>query len=220
MKILALEFSSERRSVAIAEGAEPGQVTILGYGCQAGSGQTHALGLVEAALRQAGIEREAIGCVAVGLGPGSYTGIRLAIALAQGWHLARGVRLLGVGSFDAVAAQAQAAGLRGQVQVVADAQRNEFYVATYQLTATDVRLVQPLRLATAQQIQQCAQAEELVVGPEAGRVVPNGQTLFPDAATLARLAAGRTDFVSGQHLEPIYLRPTTFVKAPPPRADV
>ena len=32
---------------------------------------------------------------------------------------------------------------------------------------------------------------------------------------LATLAAGRTDFVSGQKLEPIYLRETTFVKAPP-----
>jgi len=36
------------------------------------------------ALKQAGLEREAIDCIAVGLGPGSYTGIRSAIALAQG----------------------------------------------------------------------------------------------------------------------------------------
>ena len=38
-----------------------------------------------------------------------------------------------------------------------------------------------------------------------------------DQLTIARLAATRTDYVSGDKLEPIYLRETTFVKAPPPR---
>jgi len=38
-----------------------------------------------------------------------------------------------------------------------------------------------------------------------------------DAATLAQLASGRTNFVAGERLEPIYLRETKFVKAPPPR---
>ncbi len=41
--------------------------------------------------------------------------------------------------------------------------------------------------------------------------------VFPRAATLGQLAAGRADFVSGEKLEPIYLRETKFVKAPPPR---
>ena len=46
---------------------------------------------------------------------------------------------------------------------------------------------------------------------------PGSRTLFPRAATLGRFALRRTDFVSGEKLEPIYLRPTQFVKAPPPR---
>ena len=64
--------------------------------------------MIESALRQAGLEREEIECIAVGLGPGSYTGIRAAIALAQGWQLARGVKLLGVSSAECLATQAQA----------------------------------------------------------------------------------------------------------------
>ena len=48
--------------------------------------------------------REAIEAIAVGLGPGSYTGIRAAIALAQGWQLAREVKTLGVSSVAAMAA--------------------------------------------------------------------------------------------------------------------
>jgi hypothetical protein len=43
------------------------------------------------------------------------------------------------------------------------------------------------------------------------------RALFPSAATVARLASGRTDFVSGDKLEPVYLRAVSFVKAPPPR---
>ena len=48
----------------------------------------HAFGLVEDALRQAQLDRAQIECLAIGLGPGSYNGMRLAIAVAQGWQLA------------------------------------------------------------------------------------------------------------------------------------
>jgi len=64
--------------------------------------------------------------IAVGLGPGSYTGVRAAIALAQGWQLAREIKLLGVSSVEAIAVQAQAEKIFGRVNVVMDAQRNEF----------------------------------------------------------------------------------------------
>lgn len=204
--------------MAVAVVSDDTQAAELGCAVQTGTLQTGALALVETALRQARVTLEAIEAVVVGLGPGSYTGIRAAIALAQGWQLARGVRLLGLSSFEALAAQAQAAGRRGRVHLVADAQRNEFYLACYELTATTRRLIEPLRLATLQEIQQRVAAKEPVLGPEAGRLLPGGQTLFPEAAALAQVALGRTDFVSGERLEPIYLRPAKFVKAPPPRS--
>lgn len=217
MKILALEFSSERRSVAVAAVSHNTQAKVLGSVADTGALHTKALALVEAALQQTGVALEAIEAVVVGLGPGSYTGIRAAIALAQGWQLARGVRLLGLSSFEALAAQALAAGLRGRVHLVADAQRNEFYLATYDLTAAERHLIEPLRLATLEEIRARLAANEPVLGPEAGQLLPGGRTLFPDAAALAQVAAGRTDFVAGERLEPIYLRPAKFVKAPPPR---
>ena len=77
MKILAVEFSSERRSVAVlAEGR------VLGCAAETGGRTARAFSLIESALREARLEREDIECVAVGLGPGSYAGIRAAIALA------------------------------------------------------------------------------------------------------------------------------------------
>ena len=72
------------------------------------------LALVERALAQANCRREEIAVVAVGLGPGSYTGIRSAIALAQGWQLGRGVKTLGISSVEclALAQVMRKAGLR------------------------------------------------------------------------------------------------------------
>ena len=129
MKMLAFEFSSPQRSVAVCDGA-----AAVGEAIDSSPGNAmQPLALTEQALRQAGLEREQIEGIVIGLGPGSYTGIRAAIALAQGWQLGRGVRLLGVSSAECVAAQAQTDGLPGKVTVVIDAQRGEFYLAGFEI---------------------------------------------------------------------------------------
>jgi tRNA threonylcarbamoyl adenosine modification protein YeaZ len=216
MKILALEFSSPQRSVAAFESRADARPA-CGFACETGGGGVQALSLVEAALREARLEREQIECIAIGLGPGSYAGIRGAISLAQGWQLARDVKLLGASSVECLAAQAQAGGLSGRIHIVIDAQRNEFYLAGYEIKMGVMRMVEPLRLATLAEVEARAGAGDTLVGPEVTRWFPKGQIVFPDAATLARLAAERTDFVPGETLAPIYLRETSFVKAPPPR---
>lgn len=147
MKILALEFSSEQRSVALVEDGR-----VLGEARESAGKHTHAFALIEAALAQARIEREQVDCIAVGLGPGSYMGTRIAIAVAQGWQLARGIKTAGISSADALARQ------------------------------SDKR--------------------------DSG---------FPEARTIAIIAAEQQCFVAADKLEPIYLRQTSFVKAPPSR---
>ena len=90
MKILALEFSSAATQRRRGPGRRRGpRRPRLRRSRRDGRRSTNALGLVEEALRQAQLDREQIECLAIGLGPGSYTGIRSAIALAQGWQLAR-----------------------------------------------------------------------------------------------------------------------------------
>lgn len=163
------------------------------------------------------MEREQIECLVVGLGPGSYTGIRAAISIAQGWQLARGVKLLGVSSAEAIAAEAQAANIHNRVNVVIDAQRQEFYVAGYEISAGGRREISPLRLAGLSDVQELEKAGGVMAGPEVTRWFASGKILFPRAAMLAGLAASRRDFVSGEKLVPIYLRETNFVKAPAPR---
>jgi tRNA threonylcarbamoyl adenosine modification protein YeaZ len=217
MTTLALEFSSPQRSVAVLQGRADSRPQALGEAIETGARSTNALGLVDEALRQAQLEREQIECLAVGLGPGSYTGIRLAIALAQGWQLARPVKLLGISSAACLAAQSQAEGVFGRVHIVIDAQREEFYLASYDLSAESWREVEPLRLVSRAEVQTRQQAGGVLIGPEAARWFAGARVLFPRAATLGQLAAGRSDFVPGEKLEPIYLRETRFVKAPPPR---
>ena len=184
---------------------------------ETGSGATRALSLIDEALRAAKLEREQIDCLAVGLGPGSYTGIRAGIALAQGWQLARGVRLLGISSAECLAAQAQAEGLRGPVNILIDAQRNEFYLTVYEVTAEARREAEPLRIVGLKEIRERERAGGIWIGPEVKSWLPTGRIFFPSAAMLARMAADRTDFISGEQCEPIYLRKADFVKAPPPR---
>ena len=90
--------------------------------------------------------------IAVGLGPGSYTGIRAAIAVAQGWQLARGVKLLGVSSAECLAAQAQAEKIFGRVNVVIDAQRGEFYLATWEISDGGGKEISPLKIVPATEV--------------------------------------------------------------------
>lgn len=238
MKLLALEFSSAQRSVAVVSSLERGTIRELRtpspmadseirviHPYEAGieiieatpGNSMKPLGLVEEALKQAGLEREQIECVAVGLGPGSYTGVRVAIALAQGWQLARGVKLLGISSSECIAAEAQRSGLEGQFCVVVDAQRGEFYLAVYEIGATGLCEIQPLKIVPMADVREREKAGAVIVGPEVARWFTGGRSVFPRAAMLGRLALGRRDFVRGHELEPIYLRETRFVKAPPVR---
>lgn len=215
MKILALEFSSEQRSVAVAEVDATSRV--LAESAIRGERSAPALGLIDAVLRDADVGREDIEAIVIGLGPGSYTGIRIAIALAQGWQLVRGVKLMGLSSAEALAFGACREGLRGHVRMAIDAQRGEFYFASYDLTDTGAREIEPLRLVPRAEIDRHLAAGETIVSPDTDLSVGNARRLFPRASDLAQLTGGRTDCVSGEQLEPIYLRETAFVKAPAPR---
>jgi tRNA threonylcarbamoyladenosine biosynthesis protein TsaB len=203
MMILAFEFSSARRSVALARDG-----TVLSEAAETGGYRvTNAFALTEKVLVDAKVLREEIEVVAVGIGPGSYTGIRAAIALAQGWQLARGVKLLGVSSVECLAAQAQAEKIFGRVNVAVDAQRGEFYLAVWEISELARREMLPLKIVSAEEIETRKLEGDVGVGPDTGRI------LFPSATMVARLAAGRPDFVAGEKLEPIYLRETAFVKS-------
>lgn len=217
MNLLVFEFSSPQRSVAVLAQRGGGSGQEWFEQMESGSGGMQPLKMVEEVLRQAQLEREQIEGIAVGLGPGSYTGIRAALALAQGWHLARALRLIGVSSADSIAAEAFDEGLRGPVAVVIDAQRNELYCGDYELSDSGWSSTQALRVVSAAGVLEARNNGRLLIGPEVTRWFPDGKQIFPRAVAAGKLALAGTTSVAGEKLEPIYLRPTQFVKAPPPR---
>jgi tRNA threonylcarbamoyladenosine biosynthesis protein TsaB len=208
MMILALEFSSTRRSVALAH--HTGLALAEAVESNGGRG-TNALWLIEKVLAAANVPRSKVEVLAVGLGPGSYTGIRAAIAIAQGWQLARGAELLGIRSTDSMAAGAQTEKLFGRVNLVVDAQRGEFYLSAWDISGLARRELSPLRIVTSAELENRKVSGEICAGPDME------QPLFPTATMVAALAQTRSDFVSAKTLEPVYLRETGFVKATPGR---
>jgi hypothetical protein len=74
-----------------------------------------------------------------------------------------------------------------------------------------------LKLATLAEARELEGAGDLLIGPEATRWFPHGQIIFPHSAMLARLARQCSNYLPCEKIEPIYLRETTFVKAPPAR---
>lgn len=105
---------------------------------------------------RAGVAREKIACVCVGRGPGSFTGVRIALATAKGIASALEVGLVGVSSLDAVAWGAWKAAERGELLVVADAMRREVYPVEYRLGEDGAE-----RLTADRVIKAEAFAEEL-----------------------------------------------------------
>jgi tRNA threonylcarbamoyl adenosine modification protein YeaZ len=196
MKILALEFSTLRRSVALTENGallrEADEETRRG-----GS----PFPLIERVL-----QHEIPDALAIGLGPGSYTGIRSALAIAQGWNLSKNVFAAGISSADAIAYEAWSSNLRGEVEIAIDAQRQEIYSTVYLLT--DEGLTQIERL----EIRQAARGRGALLGPHS-----KTHPILPSAKCVGFLAHQRNQFSSPETLEAIYLREPSFVKAPAAR---
>jgi tRNA threonylcarbamoyladenosine biosynthesis protein TsaB len=239
--LLAIDSAGETCSAALWDQARPG---LLGFRMvEPARGQAERLiELVEAVLADAGLRYDALGALAVNHGPGSFTGLRSAVAAARGLALAADLGVLAVSSLEALAA-----GLRpdfsldpmagdspaGEVLAALDARRGEVYAQRF---GPDLRpLPSPLgepRAMPPRAAAAFAVAEPLVgplrlVGSGARLIeaeLPTGvatvvETVPADARLVAlcaarRLAAGERP-VSGFAVRPLYLR-APDVRAPVP----
>ena len=133
MRILAIESSTDLLSVAFLA---DGLVTER----EGERGRSHSdlvLPLVREALGEAGIDLSALDGIAFGAGPGSFTGLRMACGVAQGLAFGAGLRVLGVGSLEALALDAGCE----QVYACVDARMNEAYCAAYRVVRGTVEAV-------------------------------------------------------------------------------
>jgi tRNA threonylcarbamoyladenosine biosynthesis protein TsaB len=118
--------------VALVEGTSFSDATVRGYACHEEPNR-HAeriWGLVDEALSQAGWTKHQIERLAVGVGPGAFTGIRVGLSLAQGLMLGLGIPGVGVGSLRALSVGLSESDARLRV-VLRDARRDEFFLAAY-----------------------------------------------------------------------------------------
>lgn len=223
MKILALEFSSPERGLAVLDDQE-----VRGFAMDRTERGMRVFELITRVLEQARLSPADIECIAVGLGPGSFGGIRTAIAVAQGWQIARGVKLLGVNSadaitrsinsFDGLQLRGPGAPFSGVANIVCDAQRGEVFAARYQIGANAPQALGGFELLSLSEEERRRAAGEIFFKADLGPWRSGHEpVLFADARVVGQMAVGRTDFVSGDQLEPLYLRRAEFVKAPAPK---
>jgi len=118
-RVLAIDTSTSRTSVAIIDGD-----TVLFSGYKDGA-TAHGPSLP--VLVQEGLAVSDVDEVVVGMGPGPFTGLRVGIAFAQSFALARQIPVRGVCSLDAIAAQVN----EPDFIVTVDARRKEVYWARY-----------------------------------------------------------------------------------------
>ncbi len=170
-------------------------------------------------LAQAGIKKSQLDAIAVGRGPGAFTGVRLAIALVQGMAMALEKPVLPVSTLAALAMQAS-----GNETILAaiDARMGEIYLGCFQ--RDDDGLVSPICAETlvspdapALPGAACwqgvgtgfAASQSALQTAMAGRLVRCDANALPHAGDIARLAARawqRGEAMAPDHLEPAYLR--------------
>ena len=136
-KILAFDTANESIAIAIGE-IVYGDINLLASSQVSAhrASNTKLLPETKQLFDKNQISVDDLCCVCAGRGPGSFTGVRIALATAKGIATGLGVGLVGINTLDAVAWRVWESGYRGHVYVVADAMRKEIYPALYKLDNT------------------------------------------------------------------------------------
>ena len=211
---LALETSRREASLALALGD-----TLCGEELDGRSHASDLLPRLEALLARIGVERvagrHAFRAVFVGLGPGSYTGLRVGIATAQALARASGALLYGLCSFEALAFAELAPG--ESASVAFDARAGRFYHARYRRTAQGLEVLAPPAALRAAELAECCAPGGRILAhaglAEAAGLAPGvaariESTARPSARALLALGRARVErgeLHAAQALEPLYL---------------
>jgi tRNA threonylcarbamoyladenosine biosynthesis protein TsaB len=213
VKLLAIETATEACSVAVFIDGEvrarfevaPRRHTDL------------VLPWADELLAEAGIARTQLDAIAVGRGPGAFTGVRLAVALAQGLALALDRPVLPVSTLAALAWPARRAD--GSILAAIDARMGEVYAGWFRAEGQGLHAIGPEWMAAPGAIDV---DEDKLVGVGTGFAAAEGAlaeallprllscdpTALPHASDLVRIAA--LDFAAGRAIAPDALYPPTL----------
>ncbi|MBO8126288.1 MAG: tRNA (adenosine(37)-N6)-threonylcarbamoyltransferase complex dimerization subunit type 1 TsaB [Firmicutes bacterium] len=218
MNLLAFDSSTPVGSVAVLSGGEVKAELTLSV---QRTHSEHLMPAVEEVVAASGLNLEQLDALAVGTGPGSYTGIRIALGTAMGIGYALNLPVVGIPTLDTLAMAVWPA--PGVVVSLLDARRNEVYCGIYRTKPRPPYLIQQEEPAVEKltSLPQKVQGEPVTfVGPGAllhqetleelfgdrASIVPSGLA-YPQAGRLGLLAEARIgDAVSVFALKPLYLR--------------
>ncbi len=229
MRILALDTSTRTASVAVLGGVREVEIDHA-----VGSHSDDLVALIDRALADAGLKLADLDGIAVGAGPGSFTGLRIAMATAKGLCFASGLPLWPVSSLaalaldgvDTLAAADPPEETAGALFVpLLDARRDEMFAGLYRSDGGRVIAVAPdavipvadVAAAVADALSRTASTRAILLGDTggshaaalaaAGELVAGARTT-PSARSVGRLAAlgDRTDALKVG--TPVYIRPS------------
>src|SRR5882762_4586919 len=220
--ILGLDTSTQIASLAIVAG---GRVA----GSMAVPVSSHGAALprvVDDLLSSAGFKIRDLAAIAVGIGPGSFTGLRIGLSYAKGLAMASGCALTGVPGFDAMAMAAIDTTTSIEVgrllAVVVDARKNEVYATLYRVVANGLEKLTEDLVVTLEHLASRITEDVTFIGDSTAKdaaalvgMKGHGAAVF-ETGTLdmrgvsiaaigaARFARGEMDRVAS--LEPLYIR--------------
>jgi tRNA threonylcarbamoyl adenosine modification protein YeaZ len=176
-------------------------------------------------LSEADWQMEDVELFAIDLGPGSFAGVRTALAASEGFAMVDRKPIVGVGSGEAIAADLFEEGHEGPIAVVGDARRHRFWVAVFEQGKKSPHPALPYTLTTAVELKETLKRVKTVATPEWDRigellsrmVGPSTELIkeprVPSAATVGYLAmAAYLPATIAPLPQPIYLHPAVFVK--------
>ncbi len=182
------------------------------------------MGMIDGAIREAGQPLDKVDAIAVGIGPGSFTGLRIGVSMARTFAQLLGKPILGIPSFDAVASRFTFS--EAVICPVLDAKRGEIYTAIYEAAdggvsrLTDFKVMTPYAFCSTLQLEgydkivlagDALQAYEGqfydCLGDKA--VFASANLWWPSAGSIAAIAQTRAaagEFDDLLALTPIYVR--------------
>lgn len=226
MHFLSIEASTKNFSVAVSKGPK-----VLRFRNHKADKilEDSIIPAIDGILTAAGIRFEQLDAFAVGLGPGSFTSLRIGLSTVKAFAMATGKPIVGIGSLDTIAAGAAHLDC-DEVCVITDARRNMLYSALYKKTDSGLKRRGDYQLADLATILDTVHGRTLFAGDgvalyrkDIERLYKESQSRgpspckplfvlekfwFPQGKELAKLAyerLSRRDFDNAQQLTPVYL---------------
>ena len=212
MRVLAIDTALEACSVAVLDIAQPQAMVHETLPMERGHAEA-LMPLIGRVVQKSGLQYEEFDRIAVTVGPGSFTGLRVGIAAARGIALAAGKPAIGLSTLAALAAPLIAEDDSGAVVSAIDARHDHVYLQVFGPGGRT--LVTPRVIPVREAVRAASSGAPRIVGSGAemlAKAWPGGATTpslvdprrFPDIDWVARLGAAALD--TGAPPKPLYLR--------------